>query len=300
MLAGDISTTDEMHQLMLAMNNRIYNDLYRDESIYDTVMNYKWTIEKFMSTYKDFGSDVNGDGTLDTIGYVYDCHSAFYYFISSNIDTMKYDEETGKVSMDNLLSERSISLVDKLSEMFGNTNDTLMHGTSSFSYLESFIRFSAGDVFFIISNAYNYFNNMVDSKDEIMFLPFPMYDEDQGAYYSTQTHVAPVIAIPKTNINFVEDIGLVLEAMAYYSGPLNEAVYEEMIQFRMPQTPEARELLILIYNSRKYDLNYIMPSNFKDTLYTLLTGQILNVYPSYIRKYVSSMCLNMEKALEDY
>lgn len=301
-LTGDIEESDEMHQILLAMNQRIFSEQFPHDDIVETVKNKEWTIEKFMSLYKDYGLDSDGNGMPERLGFGYDYYSVSYFLISSGIKTLVYDDETKKANMDDITSTRAVDVIDKIKPIFTSTSvDTKMVG-GTFGYDVAYGMFSSGNTFFQVINVMDYFSSFTEMTDKMLFLPFPMYDNTQTEYRTPAHNSFLPFAIPSSNTEEdVADIGMVLESMAYYSAPVTEAMYDITIQFKMPQTPEARELLILTFESRFYDFDYISGvSGLRDNLAQLVNKNQLGIYFSAMSGNKKSMCKKFETLLATY
>jgi hypothetical protein len=89
-------------------------------------------------------------------------------------------------------------------------------------------------------------------------LPWPMYDINQGAYYSMMHFTASVVSIPRS----VSDDQLVMvnsmiEAMAYYSvETLTEQYYEINLKTKGAKDEQSGPMIDEILSSRACDLSY--------------------------------------------
>ena len=86
---------------------------------------------------------------------------------------------------------------------------------------------------------------------EVGILPMPKYDKDQENY--SHVNWGHELLVP-TTIKNPEMVGHVLELMAFYSGTMvREKYYDEVLQLRVSEQPEDRDMVEIIYNTVVYD-----------------------------------------------
>jgi hypothetical protein len=124
-----------------------------------------------------------------------------------------------------------------------------------------------------------------DMKDDFAILPIPKWDEAQTEYNtSCNTWLPSGIAVPK-NCSIVDDLGLVLETMAYYSQEMvTPAVYEITLQGKVSRDDSSAKMLDIIYGGAAFD--FVTAFNFANAgniLREMVTGDQQNFVSVYAR-----------------
>lgn len=110
------------------------------------------------------------------------------------------------------------------------------------------------------------FRNM---EDDFGILPVPKMSADQDRYYHTVSVAnMSVLALP-LNVENVEDLGIVIEAMGKYSREyVTPAYYDIQLKYRDTRDNESSEMLDLIFSSRTFDIGAAF--NWGNTLTNLM------------------------------
>ena len=109
----------------------------------------------------------------------------------------------------------------------------------------------------------------LDSDFEVGILPMPKYDTSQKNYsHVNWGHELLVMTTVKNR----DMVGHVLELMAFYSGTMvREKYYDEVLQLRVSEQPDDRDMVEIIYNTVVYDpgMVYAHAGNDTGSLYPL-------------------------------
>ncbi len=262
MLTGDMQTDDEIHQIALMANNTLFSQFFPEKSLYDDVINDAWTLETFFNYWKGFGNDSNGNFVLDPgerIGYCYDNLTFSYFFISANINLIQIDKTgDGYEVKSNISSEKSTTLVGKLSDILKRCNTDTIRATQNAEFSYGGVRnaFLGGNMLFITNNLGDAIGYYLDSANDIYYLPYPKYDTDQLIYRTPVHAYFEPWSIPRTVTDF-EKTCLITEALCYYSEKLTDTVRNTVIQTRLSTDPKAMKLVQVLTESKAYDLEYI-------------------------------------------
>ena len=106
-------------------------------------------------------------------------------------------------------NERSISLLEKLNEIFYSTgtgigadvSDGLFFGSADPDG-DTTNLFKSGRALFLGYNRLGSFDDMRDMTDEVGILPYPKFDEAQENYISSSHDTTEIGVIPRTNTKF--------------------------------------------------------------------------------------------------
>ncbi len=91
----------------------------------------------------------------------------------------------------------------------------------------------------------------LDVEFKLGILPMPKYEATQENY--SHVNWGDEILVP-TTVRNRDMVGQVLELMCYYSGTMvREKYYDEVLQLRVSEEPDDRDMVELIYNTVVYD-----------------------------------------------
>lgn len=219
-----------------------------DESIYDTVINYRWTLDKMISlaslVYIDQGEP--GKTEDDIFGITGWQWQPFINFMSgSNIKLVEQnDKGLYEVSVYNAKNkEKTTDLIDKLSDM-------VKADYSWFNYrLESTPAITMGSnrTLLYISGTH-YLPGLLDYEVEFGVLPYPMYDENQKNVGYRSLDWAGWLCVP----SYLDDeqmVGETIEMLAYYSDDVILAYYEKMLGKQVADSPLDKQMLDIVWDS---------------------------------------------------
>lgn len=258
-LTGSIQTNDELHQLTLATNHSLFVQNFPDQDLYEIVMDGKWTHETFIGLWQGFGQDTGATGKVDLedkIGFCYAAGICSFVYAS---DMKTFTMENGEPVL-NLQSEKALNFTDMYEAMFSGGMDAAEFGGSiggsvQLDYDLRSQHFSGGNMLFttfLFHDALQY----LDMEDELFYLPYPKYDEEQKEYMTPMQPFFEPLAV-SANVLDTERTALITEALAYYSDSLQEEVVDILLQERLTHEVKPRELLILTFDSMCYDMDYI-------------------------------------------
>ncbi len=212
---------------------------------YDDVRNGTWTLDKFttMSTglYVDNGNGVRDEhdiygfaGQWDGEGNAF-LQAADIYVAQKNAD--------GDFEL-TLYSDRFVEMYDKLFA-WSQDESVLCWNFHSPAYT---VPFKNNQSYFHVSGLGTQY---LDAEFQVGILPLPKYEERQEDY--RHVNWGNNIIVP-SSVRNTEMVGQVLEMMCYYS---NKVVlpkyYDEVLQLRVSEQPDDRDMVELIYDTIVYD-----------------------------------------------
>jgi len=255
-ITGDISMSDEELNWCIIANKFLMEE-YQIPNLYNLVREGKWTIDRLHEIGVSVTRDLNGDGVIDWNDlYAFGNGSGggqfFYFSTGENIAVLDKEGYPQLV----LGNERAIRAMDRIVELYNDRNfmiwaEQIKTTVNGYIYLNTM--FIENRVLFNMCSMYEVkeFRNMVD---DFAILPGPKYDEAQDDYYMIQsTHACMGICIPVTNPN-LERTGIVLEAMAYHSKPIQEAYYDITLTEKFIRDKDSRDMLEIIFGRVTYDI----------------------------------------------
>ncbi len=239
-------------------------------TIYDLVVDGKWTIDTFLKMIQVVSTDLNGDGVIgkdDVYGYLGDTLGTWAMNSSGIQSTVK--NEDGSYSL-NIYSEKLLNIMETVHPVLTNKkicknyddiwNEGGMDGSGNyadqFEYARSF--FGTDHCLFVGATPYLTceFRNMTSDYG---LVPMPKFDEKQENYYASVSPNASLFVIPATSRNDVDSAGMertgtILEYMAYKSNEvLLPEYYDTLLKGQRLDSDEDSEILDIIRGSVFYD-----------------------------------------------
>ncbi len=226
-------------------------DMLKDVDIavpYDMVRNGNWTLDEFFSMTSGLYAD-NGDGkrnNSDTYGFasLWDANASSFMQASGIYIATRNEEGVFELS---LYGDRLVDMYDKLYNWSKNESTYLWNFANKYN--------ESVNIDFLNSQAYfthaDLGTQYLEANFGVGMLPMPKYDAEQSNY--AHVNWGNNIVIPTT----VQDkamVGQVLELMGYYSKTMvQQKYYDEVLQLRVSDAPDDREMVELIYNTIVYD-----------------------------------------------
>lgn len=218
-----------------------------DESLYDSVRNYRWTIDKMISLAKLAYIDQTSDGKTedDIFGITGRQWIPFIGFLHACDINLVEQDDAGNylVAVYNEKNKvKTTSLVEKL-------HDLSKSDCSWFSYKNE-----GPDRIYLTSNRtllsiagtpelVDYLNYDLDFG----VLPYPMYDENQKDVGYRSFNYDGFITFPSYMRN--ENMSVeTIEILSFFSEPVQVAYYEKMLGRQVADAPEDSEMLKIVWN----------------------------------------------------
>ena len=223
-------------------------DMLGDASVkvpYDQVRNGEWTLDLFtsmtMGRYVDNGDGVRNEKDIYGFAGCWDGEGNAFMQACDIYVAKKNENDIFELT---LYGERLVDMYDKL---------------YAWSKDESVLPWNFHSPAFTVpfKNSQSYFTcgplgtQFLDAEFEVGILPLPKYDVAQESY--NHVNWGNNIIVPSTVQN-KEMVGQVLELMGYYSNTLVlEKYYDEVLQLRVSEAPDDRDMVELIYDTVVYD-----------------------------------------------
>ena len=215
---------------------------------YDAVRNGTWTLDDFLSITGELYAD-NGDGrrnNADTYGFaaMWDANgSAFMQGCDIYVAT-RNEEDRFELS---LYGDRLEDMYEKLYN-WSKDESTYLWAYGEGGNAAVIVNFQDNRSYFTHDKLGTQY---LDAEFALGMLPMPKYDTEQANY--AHVNWGNNIVIPSTVKN-KEMVGEALELMGYYSRTLvQQKYYDEVLQLRVSEAPDDRDMVELIYNTVVYD-----------------------------------------------
>lgn len=222
-----------------------------DDSIYDLVRNYQWTLDKMIELATMAHKDKNGDGIKDTTdiygiaGYMWvDVCSLLH---SSGINITEKNASTGKYEITiNANKDKIENLVAKVNEIYTGEYSAFYHPFENGNPSPSVkVEFKDGTSLFNFFSTYQLVG-LKSTNVKFGVLPYPTYDEAQREYRHLSW--SGYLAVPY-NIDEVEMVSDTLELLQYYSSDVTTIFYEKLLGAQVSDSPDDADMLDIIWDT---------------------------------------------------
>ena len=237
--------------------NKIIFDEMGEVYPYDDVDKMSWTFDRFNEVAKKTVKDVNGDNAIklgdDRYGFttgIWMGPMGFLWTTGKGIVT-KNSEDIPELT---LYNDTTVSLYDKFVTMMSQDGFYIYPDRDSFDtqFHKEFIQGEVAMIDTMIENIAE-LRNMYDWG----IVPYPMFDESVGRYYSTvdaglHTPIVPYLTEDP------ERTSIILEALTIEGhNRVIPAFYEKTLQIKYTDDEKSWDMLDLINSSRNFDLGYM-------------------------------------------
>ncbi|MCL2814603.1 MAG: extracellular solute-binding protein [Oscillospiraceae bacterium] len=253
-LAGDIMILDKEAINVLFFNKKLMAENGM-ELPYHSVLDGKWTFDKFNSYIKDFSKDLNGDGVIgkeDILG-LYIMSDTFHAFYVSGGGLLAENDNNG-IPQPTFGSAQSISLMDIIADvLYGKEYVTNFHTNRWGTEWDMYASFAEGRMLTMWGRLY-VLDSLRNMDDDFGILPLPKYSESQEKYYSdVNSYSGYMIGIPKSSSD-PERTSAILEALAAESRyTLLPAYYDITLQRKFTRDEESEAMLDILFTTTVYD-----------------------------------------------
>ena len=302
---GDLLTSDNDATFVILFNKQIAKDAQLPD-LYSLVSNKQWTMDKFYEFEQLAVQDKNGDGKLtydsDVAGFAYTKDVPYCMLFGGGV-TMCTKDETDTPIYD-LDVELAQNIADKGQLIFskdltvdlnnpGDGSNVLDAGKKAFG--ENHALFM-GEVMQCVTRMRGY-------DVDFGILPYPMYNEAQGNYYSMMHFTASSVSIPKSiNAEKVVMVSSMIEAMAYHSvDTLTEQYYEINLKTKGAKDEQSGPMMDKILSNRACDLAYYYQwgGNAFGTMATCLLPTSKMAIASQNKRFKGSIEKNIKTLLQN-
>jgi hypothetical protein len=149
-------------------------------------------------------------------------------------------------------NEKMISFFQKIIK-YQNDDPYAFYGPADPNSENFPVDFASGGSLFFVSWPYH-IANLRDMRDDFGILPAPKYDAEQKNYYSNTAN-GELSTLPRTyDPARLENIGILLEAMSFYTHHEIIPVYKEvLLQTKVARDMDSSEMLDIVFNGITYD-----------------------------------------------
>ena len=233
---------------ILYVNKNLMKNAGRDMP-YDKVRNGSWTEDEFIALTKELYVDKDGDGKrnkADVYGFagMWDANGSAMLQAADIYVATRNEDGMFELSLD---STRLTDFYDKLFT-WSKDESTYIWDYGNKANTDKIAPFLDGHGYFTLEDLGT---QNLSADFDVGILPLPKYDTNQENY--RHVNWGNNIVVP-TSIKNPSMVGDVLEMMSYYSRTVvQQAYYDTVLQYKVSNAPDDREMVELIYNTVVYD-----------------------------------------------
>ncbi len=239
-----------------AFNADIVNQLNLT-SPYEYVKNNEWTIDNMYAMADAANLDINGDGQTtneDQFGIESSVKEHFLRMLFGSEVALITQDENGYPVFNLPTDEVSVTKMQHILDISSNggwynTTNTNVDGTDAMMAGT----FKNGRCLFVTSNPHS-LSSIRDYEFNVGFVPVPKYDATQERYYAP-SFGAELSILPKAyDAAALENVGILLEAMAFYTQQNIVPQYTEtLVKSKYARDAESAEMLSICFDSIYFD-----------------------------------------------
>ena len=263
-ISGDLSLTMISSMMVVFFNKNLKQDYNIEKDLYQTVLEGKWTYDRFYDICKSVYNDANGDGVKnegDIFGLAIEMgNPTEQMFVTMNQPFSQKDENGDPYFT--LNSAKTQDILDKIITLFYDNPGVYSIPEGEDSHTNDM--FKSGESLFY-TGTLEVAEYLRDMKDDFGIIPSPKYDEAQDKYTGHTQASYSLFCIPGTVEN-PQLVGAVTEAMAAESyRHLTPAYYESALKIKYARDDITSQMLDIIREGIHFDfasinsfsLNYI-------------------------------------------
>ena len=253
---GDISPTLYGSACCLFLNLDLMEEHKIDTDIFGTVMDGKWTVDAMYNIIKDFDTDLNADGEMNTSDDLYgfittaNLETADMWLAAMGLELAAVNEDSTAMTCANLSDGK---LIDSI--------ESIMRFVKPLKYETNLVPvFSSGRALF--AQHKTEFTIMIreEMEDDYLILPIPKRDEAQESYITLASgNNTAFCGIPVTaDMDFA---GFITEAMARYSREyIRPLAYNVVYEDKLSRDERTKDILDILFDTSY--INFHLVYNF--------------------------------------
>ena len=246
-LTGDVCTSTYGYLGCVFANLRVADDFRLGVDFYELVEDDQWTLDAFLSLFRDVSRDVDGtDGisTNDVFGWANVSTGVRVMWSSCDMNLFVRDEVTEAFSLKTALDDRMLTFVDQLKSAYELPNSFYFGDMIKAEADNAFIADRCLFYTYYVFKARSF--NESNMTSSFAILPLPKYNEEQSNYISTNVSAYNALFFP-SSITDPTLCGKVAEYMGW-SGKRTvvPVYYDEFLKLRSTNKEENIAMLDLI------------------------------------------------------
>ena len=312
-ITGDMSTRDDGGYWVLFFNKDILAE-HNLESPYELVKNYKWTIDKMMEMAAVAATELDGDDVIsnkngkDIFGFITHGDHARSAWIACGLRLASPVQADGHYKIAALDNTNGSDIFQKVLDLMwapftGYANKQVNMGVPD-GLRKVFIDQRALFYGECLGNIGEPCGELIGVglglKDyeglNFGILPQPMFNEDQGQYYSFP-RTACCYGIPATTD--IKTASAFVDLWAYHGQQTIQKTYFEQIAYAWTSDAEVVDMMYIITHSAVWDAGYFIDSASLDSNLIADIGTNNNRYSKRLEKGADKLLKSLDKICND-
>lgn len=252
-----------------AFNKKMLADLNVGYNPYDLVNDGVWTVDKLYEIASAAVRDIDGDGNItvkDSFGISGSVTRHYSALIAGSGVRYVDKDADGSLYFTVAKDEYAVSVLQKLVELNAG-NQIYDSGTKDIGGGDPGL-FRNGHTLFTAAYI-NEVSALRDMDDDIGILPPPKFNEAQKSYLSLVEGGALSVILKTLSPDRYENVGILLNALAYYSRQdVIPAYIEVLLKSKVSRDEESAAMIELIFDNSCYDLGTGVWSAIIKNIYT--------------------------------
>ena len=278
--SGDISSNYLYMMYLCTFNKDMLDDVLqlKPSVLYDYVYNGEWTLDKLIECTKGVYNDQDGDSVAteaDRYGITVTLVHWDAFFTGSDLDTVKLNDAGELTLSDNLFSQRTVDLLDKICNLFYASGDAEIN--------KGVPLFAAGNSLFLVERASIISSKLSDTSFAFGILPAPKFNDDQEGYRTCLSFPYTMYMI-STASSIPETAAATIELMAYQSYlHITPALFEESMKLRYADQSDDAFMFDYIRDAVVIDVGRLFTTELDKMSYSIFREAIKKNSPgSYL------------------
>lgn len=262
-ITGDINISSLLNTYAMFFNIDLAEDYgITAESLYNSVYEGTWTVDKFIATTSSIYQDQNGDGAKDdgdTYGF------AAWPGISADAWLAAFDQPISGKDENGFptpvfMTDKTVAAVEKINNFYYNTQGCYADMGSAEYEVTMFVNNQVIMVPSIFNDAFTQYRNM-DAAYGIV--PYPKWDEAQENYLTNARDQYTVLGIPAFKSDeSLTFIGVIIEALAAESyRSVFPQYYDIALKGKYSVDKDTANMVDLVLAGRNFDFSFLFGDN---------------------------------------
>lgn len=251
-ISGDIAST-LIYQMMFIVYNNGVGEQYNLTNPQQIALDGKWTQELLIEMSKDVYSDLDNDGKKseqDRYGLFSITHPLLdIFYMGADMHYVVPGDDGNLVISEDILSDRSISVIDRFNGLYHNSNDGFFIKSASATL------YAEGNSLFYNVSGQHLAQQFRGSEINYSILPAPKFDESQENYRTPVAFTHTMYCIP-IDANNTAMSGAVLECMASEGyRNVTPALFETSFKYQYSKNSYDAEIFEIIRDNVVFDIS---------------------------------------------
>ncbi len=302
---GDITLSYLRWMTCTYFNKTVYESFHGDPaSMYQTVLDGNWTMDKLLEMTRDVWVDLNGNNNVDT-----DDRLGYRLMLNAPVDSLYMNAGGNYIEIDkdgtpvlNPVSERSLAAIAKVCDVFWENPSAYTYTNPTWDLYNHDItgKFAEDNALFLFGYFYSA-DYLRDMESDYGIIPYPKCDTDMDDYRAYIHNDVAVAFVPITCSDEKFDaVTAVMEEMAYQGYRLTSPTYYDSVlkgKYLRDNADVASQMIDLIHDAAFTDAGVV----YADLLDTLgfFHRQLINGKNDSLATLWASWENSMQEKLDD-